>query len=63
MSKDEVLSIMLESFNSDNYKMAEASGMLEEDIKQNIENSKPSIEFMLSNIYDILLQKNIIVNH
>jgi len=62
MNKDEVVDMMVKSFNDDNYKMAEAAGMLEGDIKENLENSQPSITFMLSNIYDLLVSKNIIVN-
>jgi hypothetical protein len=62
MNKDEVVKIMIESFNSDNYKMAEAAGMLESEIKKNLETSQPSIEYMLSNIYDILVTNSIIKN-
>lgn len=62
MNKDEVVKIMIESFNSDNYKMAEAAGMLEGEIKKNLETSQPSIEYMLSNIYDILVANSVIKN-
>jgi len=62
MNKDEVVDMMVKSFNDDNYRMAEAAGMLEGSIKENLENSQPSITFMLSNIYDLLVSKNIIVN-
>ncbi len=61
MNKDEVVDMMVKSFNDDNYRMAEAAGMLEGSIKENLENSQPSITFMLSNIYDLLVSKNIIV--
>lgn len=60
MNKEEVVAMMLESFNSDNMQMALASGMPEEEIKEKFENSRASIEFMLSNIYDKLTEANII---
>lgn len=62
MNKEEVVEMMVKSFNDDNYKMAEAAGMLEGTIKENLENSQPSINFMLSNIYDLLVSNNLIKN-
>ena len=60
MSKEEVLNIMLESFVNDNKMMAMGSGMAEEEIEKFMERSLPSIEYMLSNVYDLLVEKQII---
>jgi len=60
MNKEEAVKLMVESFNKDNYTMALASGMPEEEIKKNFDNSLHSIEFMLSNIYDLLVTNNVI---
>lgn len=62
MNKEEVVDMMVKSFNEDNYKMAEAAGMLEGEIKDNLSNSQPSITFMLSNIYDLLVSNDLIRN-
>lgn len=62
MNKEEVVDMMLKSFENDNFQMAVQYGMAEEEIKEKFENSKHSISFMLSNIYDMLVSNNIIKN-
>jgi hypothetical protein len=54
MTKDEVLKIMLDSMNEDNLQMCQHAGLNEEDTKKQIEQSQPSLVFMLNNIYDKL---------
>jgi hypothetical protein len=54
MTKDEALKIMLDSMNEDNLQMCQHAGLNEEDTKRQIEQSQPSLVFMLGNIYDKL---------
>lgn len=52
--------MMLESFLSDNRMMAQGSGMPEDELEKMEEKSRPSIEYMLGNVYDLLVTKQLI---
>jgi hypothetical protein len=54
MTKEEALNIMLESINADNLALGLQAGMKEDDLKANIDQSQPSLVFMMGNIYDKL---------
>ena len=54
MTKDEAVKIMLESINSDNFDLGIQSGLSEENLKSQIEQSQASLSFMMANIYDKL---------
>jgi hypothetical protein len=54
MTKDEAVSLMLESINSDNLALGIQSGLTEENVKAQIDQSQASLSFMMSNIYDKL---------
>jgi hypothetical protein len=54
MTKEEALNIMLESINADNLALGLQAGMKEDELKANIDQSQPSLVFMLGNIYDKL---------
>ena len=54
MTKEEVVSMMLESINSDNLELGLKSGLNEADLKAQIEQSQMSLNFMMANIYDKL---------
>ena len=56
MTKDEALKIMLDSINEDNRQMCQHAGMSDEDTEKQIEQSQPSLVFILGNIYDKLNQ-------
>jgi len=60
MSKEEVVSMMLESFLNDNRMMAQGSGMPQDELEKMEEKSRPSIEYMLGNVYDLLVTKQLI---
>lgn len=60
MEKSEVVQVMLEQFISDNEAMAKQSGMPEEEIKELSEKSVPGIQYILANVYDKLVEKEII---
>ena len=54
MTKEEALSIMMESINADNLALGIQAGLNEEDLKMQIAQSQQSLGFMMSNIYDKL---------
>jgi hypothetical protein len=54
MSKDDAVKIMMESINSDNLALGLQAGLKEDDLKAQIDQSQPSLVFMMGNIYDKL---------
>ena len=54
MTKEEVVSMMLESINSDNLSMGIQAGLEEKALQEQINQSQPSLGFMMSNMYDKL---------
>lgn len=54
MTKEEAVSVMLESINSDNLALGLQAGLDEESLNKQIEASQQSLAFMMSNIYDKL---------
>jgi hypothetical protein len=61
MTKEEAIEIMLESINADNIALGLQAGMDEEQLKNSIDQSQPSLSFMMSNIYDKLQDSGVIV--
>jgi hypothetical protein len=61
MTKEEAVAIMLESINADNIALGLQAGMDEEQLKNSIDQSQPSLGFMMSNIYDKLQNSGVIV--
>ncbi len=60
MTKDEVVSVMLESINADNREMGKNAGISDSDMETQIANSQASLTFMMSNIYDKLKESGVI---
>ncbi len=56
MTRDEVVKIMLDSINEDNRQMCQHAGLSDEEADKQIEQSQPSLVFILGNIYDKLNQ-------
>ena len=54
MTKEEAVKVMLDSINSDNLVLGVQSGLTEENVKAQIDQSQASLSFMMSNIYDKL---------
>lgn len=54
MNKDEILNLMLTSINDDNRALCQQGGMSEADADAQIEQSQPSLGFILNNMYDRL---------
>lgn len=60
MEKDEVVYMMLESVNKDNRELCEKAGMSSADIESQIQQSQPSLNYIMSNVYDKLKEANLI---
>lgn len=61
MNKEEVVTIMMDSINTDNRQLCLDMGMSEEETNKNIEQSQMSLGLIMSNMYDKLVENNIIV--
>ena len=62
MNKENALTIMMNSINSDNREFCIQSGMSEAEADRNIEQSQMSLGLMTSNIYDKLVENGFIVS-
>ena len=60
MNKEEVIQLMLESLNADNRELCAKAGISEADAEAQIQQSQPSLVFMLGNIYEKLKSNNLI---
>ena len=60
MTKEEALKIMMESINSDNLALGLQSGLEENALRAQIDQSQPSLVFMMGNIYDKLKEGGVI---
>ena len=58
--KTETVAIMLESINADNLALGLQAGLDEAVLKEQMDNSQHSLNFMMSNIYDKLQEKGAI---
>ena len=52
MTREEVVVLMLSSINEDNRDLCIRNGMSEEDTQAQIDASQPSLQLILSNMYD-----------
>ena len=62
MNEQEVIALMLESLNEDNRAICQNNGMAPAEIEKQIEQSQGSLVFMMSNLYNKLKEKNLIVS-
>lgn len=60
MTKDDVITIMMNSINDDNRQLCIENGMSEEETQKNINASQLSLSFIMANIYDKLVEKGVI---
>jgi hypothetical protein len=61
MNKDDAIKIMMDSINADNREFCLMSGMSEEEANKNIEQSQMSLGVIINNIYDKLVEAQVIV--
>ena len=62
MSKDDVIDLMIDAFQVRNLELADRSGMTEDDAKSQIEAMRGTVGYLLENVYDELIAKNILKN-
>ncbi len=60
MNKEETVQLMLQSFEDDNMAFCFQAGMEESEANEKMLQARPTMKYFFSNIYDILLEKNII---
>jgi hypothetical protein len=60
MTKDEAVQIMMASINGDNLALGLQAGLEENALKAQIDQSQPSLVFMMGNIYDKLQEAKVI---
>jgi hypothetical protein len=60
MTKDEAVQIMMASINGDNLALGLQAGLEESALKAQIDQSQPSLVFMMGNIYDKLQEAKVI---
>lgn len=54
MTREEIISAMLEKFSEANTELAKQYGMAEEDIESNMRDAAPGLEFMFNEVYNKL---------
>lgn len=60
MTKEEVVDLMLASFEDDNMALCFQAGMEESEANEKMAQSRPTMKYFFGNMYDILAEKNII---
>ena len=61
MTKEEFVDFIVESINTDNLELCKMGNMPEEQIKQSIADSQPSLKLISTNLYDRMKEKNLLV--
>lgn len=60
MNKEEVIDLMLKSFEDDNMSFCFQAGMEEAEATEKMLQARPTMKYFFGNIYDILKEENII---
>lgn len=60
MNKEEAVRLMVNSMNSDTRKMCEQANMSNDECEKIIQQNQPSVEYMLSNVYDRMKEASLI---
>jgi hypothetical protein len=60
MNEQEVIAFMVNSVNKDNRELCERGGMSKEDADSQIEQSQPSLNLLMSNLYSRMKEEKII---
>ena len=60
MNKEDVVKVMLESINADNRELCKKAGMNDAEADSQIQQSQPSLVFILSNAYDRLQEAGVL---
>ena len=60
MTKDEFVEFVVDSINTDNLELCKMGNMPEEQIKQSMADSQPSLNLIATNLYDRMKEKNLL---
>jgi hypothetical protein len=60
MNREEVIALMVESLHKDNRDICKQIGMSEAEIEESISKSSQAINYMMYNIYNVLIEKKVI---
>lgn len=60
MTKEEIVNLMLDTVLNVNKVMAEQMGMSSDVIEVNLQQSRPSIQYTLAEVYEVLVKNGII---
>lgn len=60
MDKESVLNLMTEKFIQGNIFLGQGNGMTDEEIDQKIKESSTAIQYLLSEVYDVLVANNLL---
>jgi hypothetical protein len=60
MTKEEVVNLMLTSFEDDNMALCFQAGLEESEANEKMAQARPTMQYFFGNMYDILTEKNII---
>jgi hypothetical protein len=60
MTKDEFVEFIVDSINEDNLELCKMGNMPEEQIKQSMADSQPSLKLIATNLYDRMKEKNLL---
>lgn len=61
MTKEQVVSAMLEKINNDTRAMGVQNGIQLSDIEQQIIHNQPGLNYIISNLYDFIVEKKLFV--
>jgi hypothetical protein len=60
MTEEQIVKFMLDSINQDNRDMCERGGMSPDEIDSSIEQSQPSLAYIVQNLYTKMKEENLI---
>ena len=60
MTKDEFVEFIVDSINEDNLELCKRTNMPEEQIKQSMADSQPSLNMIATNLYDRMIEKGLL---
>lgn len=60
MTKDEFVEFIVDSINEDNLELCKMGNMPEEQIKQSMADSQPSLKLIATNLYDRMKEKSLL---
>lgn len=60
MNREELIDFMIASINADNREICQRGSMPEDEIEKSIEQSQPSLYFIVGNLYDKLKERGVL---